>query len=220
MASNNTFALFSGLFLPLAVAAGASLVLGGAGCGTDRACFHFTEAEYELDKSCPSQAEALDFFQDPFCSSPITSVDSAGTFEGDTCCYDVTESSDPFNTTCVPGGFAAGPQTAVGVSVGGVGGAGGIGGAGGMGGAGAGGNVNCSRCKQFMLETDPLPLCDVSIPLYQALTDCRCVNGGACFPACASTACMNTTPSMECDACMLDSTDGCGTEFLACTQDE
>jgi hypothetical protein len=213
MASNNTFALFSGIFLPIAVAAGASLVLGGAGCASDRACFHWTEAE----GACPSEKEALDFFQDPFCSSPITSVNSPGSFEGDTCCYDVSENSDPFSSGCVPGGFGSGPQTGVAV---GVGGAGGVGGSPGVGGAGAGGSANCSRCKQFMLETDPLPLCNVSLPLYQALTDCRCVEGGACFPVCASTACMNLAPSQECESCMLDSTDGCGTEFLACSQDQ
>ncbi|UQA55613.1 hypothetical protein [Polyangium aurulentum] len=221
MAPNNTFAFLSGILVPTALAAVASLLMGGAGCGSSTACFYWTEAE----GACPSQGEALDFFQDPFCSSSITSVDSEGTFEGDTCCYDVSENDSSFgDSTCFPGNIGpGGPETSVGVTVG-VGGAGGVavgpGGVGGAGGAGAGGSGDCSKCKQFMLETDAPPLCGASIPLYDALTNCRCAVNSPCFQACESSACMNLPPSKECDTCMLDQTDGCGDELAACSQDQ
>lgn len=58
-----------------------------AGC-SEGACFEWTEAE----GACPSQEEALTFFEEPSCHfSEIKTVDSDGTFDEGACCYAVTK---------------------------------------------------------------------------------------------------------------------------------
>ncbi|MDC3956502.1 hypothetical protein [Polyangium jinanense] len=212
------FFSFSSLPLPLlslALATGLLLTVSSSGCGTDRACFYWTE----LEGSCPSQGEALDFFQGDFCSSSISSVDSEGAFEGDTCCYDVTEDSSNF-ATCSPEPGVPGPSVAVGVGgFGGVGGASGGGGVAGTGGVGgAGGGSTCASCKQFLLDEMPPELCPASVPLYEAFTDCKCL--GACASVCGEACMSNQVPASDCENCLLDnSSNGCGMQFLACSND-
>jgi hypothetical protein len=203
------------MFIGLAVLSG-----GSTSCGSDQACFYFTEIEYEIDNACPSKEEALAFFQGEFCSSTIVSVDNDGVFDGETCCYDVTESDEFFG--CGVGGGeipppAPGPQTAVAVGVGGSGGVGGVstGGMGGMG--GAGGSETCAKCAEFLTETNPPPLCDPSIPIYESYTDCKCL--GPCATPCADS-CSTQNSSAECESCMLDTMNGCGMEHQACVDDQ
>ncbi|WP_281312250.1 hypothetical protein [Polyangium sp. y55x31] len=215
------FFSFSSLPLPvlsLALATGLLLTVSSSGCGTDRACFYWTE----LEGACPSQGEALDFFQGDFCSSTITSVDSEASFEGDTCCYDVTEDSSAFST-CVPSPGPLPPGTSVAVGVGGFGGVGGgsAGGAAGAGGGmgGSGGGSTCSSCKQFLLEDNPPELCPDSVPLYEAFTDCKCF--GACASVCGEACMSSQVPASDCENCLLDnSSNGCGMQFLACSNDQ
>src|SRR5262245_6597346 len=81
-----------------------ALPLVTSACG-QQACFFWTSAE----GACPSQDEALQFFGDQICGSPIESVDSEPEYDGELCCYDVTER----NTSEVPcaggaGGFGSG----------------------------------------------------------------------------------------------------------------
>lgn len=202
--------------LSLALATGLLLTVSSSGCGTDRACFYWTEAE----GACPSQSEALDFFQGDFCSGTITSVDSEPSFEGDTCCYDVTEDSSSF-ANCVPEPGPFPPGTSV-VGVGGFGGSGGFGGAGGSAGAGGAGGVGgveptCASCKQFLLEDNPPELCPASVPLYEAFTDCKCL--GACADVCGDACMSSGAPAADCDNCLLDTSQGCGMQFFACSND-
>ncbi len=190
----------------------AALTSGSTGCGSDQACFYFTQVEYDLDNSCPSGEEALTFFQGDFCSTSITSVDSEGRFDGDTCCYDITESNDFFGCGITPDPI---PPPFPGTT--GVGGSGGIGGTGGTGGTGAtGGGETCARCVEFLTTNDPPTLCTMSITIYEAYSDCMC--NGACASVCGDT-CMTQTPSPACEPCLLDAANGCGQQYQACLND-
>ncbi|HVK71177.1 MAG TPA: hypothetical protein VM694_42260 [Polyangium sp.] len=206
-------------FLSLVLATGLLLTVSSSGCGTDRACFYWTE----LEGTCPSQREAFDFFQGDFCSTNITAVTSDGAFEGDTCCYDVSEDSSNFSDCGgVPNPFPPGTSVAVGVGgspgVGGFGG-GGVGGAAGAGGVGgSGGASTCASCKQFMVETMPPELCPESVPLYEAFTDCKCL--GVCASKCGEACMSSQVPASDCESCLLDtSSNGCGAQFFACSND-
>jgi hypothetical protein len=186
---------------------------GSASCGSDQACFYFTQVEYDLGNSCPSRDEALTFFRGDFCTTPITAVDSDGVFDGTTCCYDVTESNDFFDCGIGP---VPPPEPGV-VTSGGGGGAGAQGGGGaGAGAGGAGGNGTCVKCAEFILTPMPPSLCEMSVPIYEAYSECKCL--GACKSACAD-ACSMQSSSTTCDNCMTDTMNGCGTQSLACVDD-
>lgn len=196
------------LFIALAL-----ISSGSASCGTDQACFYFTDVEYEIDNACPSREEALTFFRGDFCSTPITAVNSDGRFDGSTCCYDVAQSDDFFSCGVGPEPFpGATGGTTVGTS--GVAGAGGFGGAGGA--AGEGGSGNCARCAEFLTNTNPPTLCMTSIPIYEAYSDCMC--NGVCAMACSDT-CKTQVSSMACETCLIDATNGCGNQQQACLSD-
>jgi hypothetical protein len=216
MELHKIFASSVGLLLPLSLALGTSMLLsGGAGCGSKVACFQWTEAE----GVCPAQDQALTFFQSPSCSSEVISVDSEPSFDDGACCYAVTEENDPFDIGCSTEPTPFPPDssgfTAVAVGVGGAGGVStsGVGGAG-----GAGGSEPCAKCGQFLLETNPPPLCAGSVQLYEKLTDCRCY--GACAASCGETCDTGSAPSSECEKCLTDKNAGCGTQYLACSQDK
>ncbi len=189
---------------------GLALLSGGStSCGADQACFYFTQVEYDIGKSCPSRDEALAFFQGNFCSTPILTVESDGTFDSTTCCYDVTESNDFFDC-----GIGPIPEPGVAVGSSGVGGAGGVGGSGGNG--GSGGSVTCVGCAEFLTTDKPPMLCTASIPIYEAYSDCMC--NGPCATVCADT-CKMQTSSMDCETCLIDSTNGCGQQQQTCAAD-
>jgi len=209
----HSFSFASSLpILSLALASSLLLIMGSTGCGSDRACFYWTEAE----GACPTQEEAIDFFSSGQCSSDIASIDSEGTFEDDTCCYDVTESSSDF-VDCFPTPVPPGPSTSVSVGVGGAGGIGGAGGSSGTAGNGGAGGDACAPCKQFLIETTPPELCPASAPIYEAFTDCKCF--GKCSAECGDTCNASQVPSDACNNCLLDTVNGCGMEFLACSND-
>lgn len=201
------------------------LVMGSAvfyaGC-TERACFQWTAAE----GACPSQPDALKFFEDPNCGAgEIESVDSNGEYEDDeVCCYDVTKRDDTYGYECVPVPDSGSSVVAVGVAASSSGGGfSGVGGAGqggvstgtGMGGAGGGGP--CIGCLQALSGGNTSDLCAASLVLYQNLVDCQCM--GACAMACGDNQCMGVLPSMECDACTQDSVNGCGVPQSECLSD-
>src|SRR5687768_617599 len=87
---------------PLLVAA---LALGGC---SDQACIQWSEAE----GVCPARGEAIEYMGAGGAGCGIVvSVDSEGEFDGQACCYDVTERDDD-EYYCVPSsGPAAGPVT-------------------------------------------------------------------------------------------------------------
>ena len=213
MKTSTRFSFSSSLpLLSLALLTGLFLSTSGTGCGANQACFYWTQAE----GSCPSQKEALDFFQgnNQFCQSGVTSVDSEGTFDGDVCCYDVTEVDNSFGGDCFiePGPPPPNVTTSVGS-----GGAAGMGGFGGAGGAGGTGGSDCSGCAAFFTNTNPPPLCANSVPLYEALTDCECQ--GPCASACGQNVCLGMPSDTPCDMCLLNQNTGCGMLVSQCLND-
>lgn len=200
---------------------GLSALSGGStGCGADQACFYFTQVEFDFDKACPSREEALTFFQGEFCSTSIISVDSDGTFDGETCCYDVTKSNDFFG--CVGPDPVPPPFPGTTGSSSGIGGSGGVStsssSSSGQGGSGGG---TCSTCATFLTNAMPNELCAGSVMLYEAFTGCMC--SGACAGVCADNYCMGLTPTPGCESCSLDPNDpnsGCGQQHDACLADQ
>lgn len=195
------------------------LTSGIASCGSDNACFYFTKVEYDIGNKCPSRQEALAFFQGSTCSSPIVSVDSDGEFDGSTCCYAVSESNDFFGCSVGPVPPDPFPVDVAATSTGGgFGGSGGFststGSSGGMG--GAGGSGDCSTCAEFLTTTSAPPLCTASLSVYEAYSDCMCY--GACAMQCDVT-CKTQATSMECEECLLRTTNGCGNQQQACLDD-
>lgn len=192
--------------------------LFGAGCA-DQACFEWTENE----GACPSQAEALVFFQDPVCPefSDIQSVDSAGDYDEGACCYSVTKrDADNFDVLCGfdEGAVGTGATTGVGGSSSGGGFGGGVPMPSGAGGAGGvGGSPACTRCAEALAGGDTATLCPSSLELYNALFDCSCT--GACMMACANDCNSGMSASMTCQTCMQDANNGCGNELNNCAND-
>lgn len=151
-------------------------------------------------------------FRGDFCSTPIVTVESDGTFDGSTCCYDVTESDDFFDC-----GVGPVPPPEPGIVTSGVGGSGGVGGgSGGVGADGGSGGSSCVGCAEFLTNDNPPVLCTASIPIYEAYSDCMC--NGPCATFCADTCTMKTS-STACETCLTDTATGCGAQFQACAGD-
>jgi hypothetical protein len=206
----------------LAVAAlVATLPFSGSACGRT-ACFQFTQDLYDQHGACPAQENALANFSDPSCPGPVVSVDSEGTFDGELCCYSVTQQAiDPvigggcFNGGGFGGGFG-------GVSVG-------FGGAGGVnttaisvttGVGGQGGSPGCSTCaaEAATPSMDQSLLCPDAATFWDALTSCAC-GTGACSAACFDTFCVGLSSSgtSPCMTCLADpSSFGCGIALNNC----
>jgi len=192
------------------------LSAGSVNCGSDQACFYFTQIEYDIANSCPTRENALAFFKGNTCSTPVTSVDSDGIFDGTTCCYDVSNTNDFF--TC---GFDPNPVPPPEVTVGsssGIGGTGGVSVGGNGGAGGTGGGTECFGCAGFLTNTAPPPFCSTdSQKLYEAYSECVC--NGPCMMFCANSCSAMEAPTPECDKCATDSTTGCGTQQAACLMD-
>jgi hypothetical protein len=187
-----------GITRPLLVFALAlGLPFAGSGCGK-QACFFWTEAE----GTCPTRDEAIDFFGDTSCDSPIESIDSEGEFDGELCCYDVTE-RDTGEILC-DGSVGAGGFGTGGVAVS----------------TGAGGS--CQTCSSFatsaFMGASPAGLCPSSQGIFTTLSTCLC--SGACQPVCSTDlVCMGQSSSTVCFDCATDSAVGCGSQFSACVND-
>jgi hypothetical protein len=179
-------------FLLLALAC--ALPLASTGCA-QRACFFWTEAEGE----CPSQNEAIDFFTNSNCDSPIESVDSEAEFDGEMCCYDVTEraTEEIMCSPPVPDSKPPGP------------------------GGGVPPPPTCLTCSSFVgsafMGAPPDKLCQTSLAIFDTLQSCLCA--GPCQSACNGSFCAQASASTACFDCATDSAVGCGSEFGACVND-
>ena len=210
------------------LAAAILLPLKAGACGSHTACFTFSQAAYaKHGNACPAaMPAALNRFSSNACGTlgPISSVDGEGSFDGEFCCYPVTEASNFFDCSG-SGGFV---NTAT--SIGGFGGSGGFGGFGGFmdttsstGGFSAssgtdGGMPMCFTCNDELngVSMDPGQLCSAAAMFWSALNTCNC-GSGPCTMACSATACSGIMPSPECKTCMTDSgAAGCGAELAAC----
>lgn len=178
-------------------AAIAALPVSSAGCQST-ACFVWSAAE----GPCPSRVAAASFFGVDSCGSEVQSVDGDGHFDGQLCCYSVTElSSDPerFDGCLEEEQFS---------------GAGGFGGSFGS----AGGGGFCITCSEALDGGDPLDLCSFSISFFDNLTKCMCM--GACSVSCGDDFCQGFAPSRDCSICIQDSSpNGCGFELDDCLND-
>jgi hypothetical protein len=183
-----------------------ALPLAAAGCDK-RACFFWTEAE----GACPAQDEAIDFFGDGFCESPIESVDSEGDFDGELCCYDITETGAG-DVACDSGGVGAG--------------AGGFGSTAASSGTGG----SCQHCGSFANSfftggagIVPGNLCPISQELYLAMQGClcsgSCSGSGSLASDCPFNTCAGSQASTACFDCGTAPVEGCGNEFTACAND-
>jgi hypothetical protein len=183
-----------------AARAAAILILSAAlapalgGCGK-RACIQWTELEGE----CPSQDEAMEFFEGPECSSRyIQSIDSEPDFDGELCCYDATTQDEEDFPPC-----AGVPEPGTSSVSGGSGG-----------GSPMPACFNCAR----VLGEGLFPECPSSLPVIDALLNCTC--SGACSAVCGADGCnIPLVGTMECQSCIVDPDMGCGVEFQACLDD-
>jgi hypothetical protein len=170
----------------------AALAPALAGCDK-RACFAWTE----LEGACPSQEEAIDFFEGSGCSGEIMSVDSEPDYDGELCCYEVTKRDDSYLYSCPPDPSPPPPST----------------GSGGAGGAAPA----CFNCVD-VLGNGLLPECQSSIPAIDALATCTCT--GNCAASCGSGGCQIPLVADDvCTLCMEDPDAGCGLELEACLSD-
>jgi hypothetical protein len=99
------------------------------------------------------------------------------------------------------------------------GGYGGSGAAGGFGGAGGGGGGPCLGCGEYISTDDPSAmLCEgTSMDLYNELTVCVCE--GLCAGACGDNLCSGSSPTSQCQQCVLDEVEGCGIAYAQCAND-
>jgi hypothetical protein len=140
--------------IPLAraalAAAALTLPLKAAGCTGSTACIDVPQAMYAA-KGCPSRSAAGTFFAG---ACAVASVDGEGSYDGEFCCYPVTETGNAVDC----GGMAFGG------GVGGVGGGPTTAQAGGSGQGGAGGAltaVDCTcACTTLMSAGGCADLCD------------------------------------------------------------
>jgi hypothetical protein len=88
-------------------------VVANGACGSRTACIAFTQAEFAANgNSCLAPSDALASFTSASCPGSIVSVDGAGTFDGEICCYPVTyDSIDQSCNNVDTGAGAAGGTT-------------------------------------------------------------------------------------------------------------
>jgi hypothetical protein len=216
----------------------AVLPLSSGACG-NTACLVYSQAQYTANNGCPAASTALASFSSPDCPGAVTQVLGAGSYDGEYCCYPVTQ-QDSQNQGCSFGGDG----------LGGFGGSAGFGGAGGVacaaegdacatedeccaslicnqnnqcavfgaGGGGAGGGCSSCNTELAALGSDASQLCGSAAPLWDSLISCSC-NGGTCSAACAPTFCAGTSPDTGCTSCLDDTTTGCGQALAACMSD-
>jgi hypothetical protein len=187
-----------------AAVAGAMILLPlkAGGCGRT-ACITFSKAKYDAMGTCPSPDEAMKRFTDNCGSGSITSVQGAGVFDGEFCCYDVVQDDSTIIGDCF-GGVG-------GVSTGTVGGFGGVGGTAGFG--GFGGGPPCTRCSEAVISGVNSPLCDSSTVLFGDLAMCAC---SSCGDVCSQSICIDLPVDSNCNACLQQS---CLLELSDCSHD-
>jgi hypothetical protein len=153
------------------------LPLKAGGCAGSSACINVPQATYEA-KGCPSRSDANTFFAS---SCAVQSVDGEGSYDGEFCCYPVTNTGNGVDCAGVPGGFGGGIGATTGVS--GNGGSSGTGGV--SGGSGFGiTTADCTcACVTLMSAGGCADLCDAA----QNGTDTpNWCNGAAALSQCAA----------------------------------
>jgi hypothetical protein len=183
MRSKMTWAAFSAV-----VAIG--LLPFKAGCGSRTACIPVAPDVYAKTGQCPSVEKASEFFFGGNCfGSKVQSVDGEGTYDGQHCCYPVTNNDSEFGGVPEFCGF---------------GGAGGGAGAGGFGGG-------CTTCEDFVTTPgiSPNALCNGFDSTFLDLRDCAC----QVCSTCKLNFCQDAAPTIECLDCLAD---GCVSEVSAC----
>lgn len=200
--------IFSSQRIVRAFFAAAVLVLpvSAASCGRT-ACFQWTAAE----GSCPAQDEAMQFFHEPKCPGAVVTVDSEGSFDGELCCYAVTQEEiafDFFDTPCVGSG------------AGGFGGSNNVGSSVVVGAGGALPSPGCFQCGDTLFGgVTALDLCSFSLELFDALFSCSCVPDGACTNICAGDLCGGAGfVGDACFSCLSESPE-CAVQLDECIND-
>lgn len=179
-----------------------AIPLSSASCA-HTACFLWSAEAGE----CPAQNEALARFSSPDCGGVVQSVDGQGSFDGQLCCYPVTQigSSDFGVGDC---NIIEEPPSGVGGATTGTSGVGGVGGS------------PCTSCANGILGStlDPPSLCPAAQMLFDQLFFCACK--GPCAAQCGDNVCSSQPGSQECGNCVTTpDPDGCADEFNACSND-
>jgi hypothetical protein len=190
-------------------AAALALPLKAAGCTGSTACIDVPEASYAT-KGCPTKSAAGTFFAG---ACAVASVDGEGSYDGEFCCYPVTQIGGEVDCGGVPAGVngvGGGPST-VGVS-----GTGGFGtdvatssGVGVFTDAGQG----CVSCSQAVAGMQfPVSVCGGAAgAAFMAVVSCAC---SACAMQCTTSICAMVGPaSSDCVNC---ATTSCNAEISAC----
>ncbi|MFT3773594.1 MAG: hypothetical protein QM820_50100 [Minicystis sp.] len=188
------------------------------GCGGKTVCIKASNG------ICPSADGALQFFQGGLqggfdCSSTIESVNGEASFDGQFCCYPITETSFGDIGTCIGvGGFAGFAGSGGCLGCGGCfdgccfGECGGFGGVAGSG--GTGGTVSCTSCAdQLSIGGDPDQLCGSSFMSWSSLQSCGC---GICGTECSASLCVSAGLDSTCADCLNLN---CSAEFSGCAMD-
>jgi hypothetical protein len=184
------------LFPLLGVTLMAAMPFVIASCGK-KACFRWSDAE----GVCPSRDEASKYFEGPpGCGTDILSIDSDADYDGELCCYDVTD-GDTSETLCGTTGTgtvstgSGPPPPSTGT-----------------------GTMGCFGCADFVFAGGGAPLCQSSGILLDNLMTCICE--GACVSVCLNTGCaLPLNPDQPCFDCILNTDTGCGFQFNECQND-
>lgn len=157
------------------------------GCAGKTACISVSPADFAKTGQCPSAAQMTDFFFDDCFGGHVESVDGEGTYDGQLCCYPVTNFDENGGIAECFGGFG-----------------GGVGGAGGFGGG-------CATCADFVATPglSPNVLCNGFDQTFLDLQDCGC----QVCPTCALNFCKNVGATTECLNCVESE---CVSAFSAC----
>ena len=202
------------------VATVAVLPVKAGGCGGRTACFTFSQAAYTKNGgACPAANPALLRFSAGNCGfGPVSSVDGEGSFDGELCCYPVTQTSNTFFDcgTSGVGGVGGSFGTSVGTGFGTTSSAGG--GFSTSSSSGGGSTGTCFTCNDELtgVSTDPGQLCPSAAMFWSALNNCKC-GSGPCTTLCSANECTGMMPSTACAACIGDpGPSGCGAELASC----
>jgi hypothetical protein len=178
-------------------------------CGGGTACFQYTQPEYAIHgNSCPAQQDALpNFSNTSSCPGSIVAVNSAGSFDGEICCYAVTFSDivpDCGSNGSGQGGFNGGSMgfTSTGFtsSTASVGGAGPP-------------PPSCAPSCVDAITNGGTPCADPGLSVWEALLGCACSGAiDGCAMECSSL-CQDSTLGGSCNDCLMMN---CASEIATC----
>jgi hypothetical protein len=210
--------------LSLAAVCLALPVAASGACGGGTACFQYTPSEYAVHgNSCPAQDDALPNFSDPDCPGAIVAVNSAGTFDGQLCCYAVTFAGvvpdcGVSNPASSGDGEVSPPGVSVTMGVGGFGPSASVSETVGMVGTGTGGSVpGCVSTCSVAVVNGGVPCSGGSLAAYNNLQSCVCGgSSGVCPGGPCDSFCDDLPATAACDACLQGV---CSAQLSACNAD-